>query len=105
LLKAHLFGPVRSTKDAGAESARIHVGLPTSANEPPKRLVAWGKVPLAPGESKTISLALVPQFLSIFNEEEDSWELVPGDYGVFVGGSSRNTPLTGTVRPLGGAGR
>jgi beta-glucosidase len=85
--------------------AQVYVELPSSANDPPKRLVAWEKVPLAPGESKTISLALVPQFLSIVNEEEDSWEIVPGDYGVFVGGSSRNTPLTGTVRSLSGIDR
>ena len=59
-------------------------------------------MPLAPGESKTLSLALEPQFLSIYNAEKDGWELVPGDYQVFVGGSSRNLPLIGTVRPLTG---
>jgi beta-glucosidase len=64
--------------------------------------VAWLRVPLAPGEAKTIRLALEPQFLSIFNAENDGWELVPGEYQVFVGGSSRNTPLTGAVRPVTG---
>ena len=39
-----------------------------------------------------------PQLLSIFNVEKDGWELIPGDYQVLVGGSSRNTPLIGTVR-------
>jgi beta-glucosidase len=87
-------------KRAGAEIAQVYIGLPTSANEPPKRLVAWEKVSLQPGEAKTIRLALEPQFLSIFNVDKDGWELVPGEYQVFVGGSSRNIPLTGTVRPL-----
>lgn len=94
-----------SGKRAGAEIAQVYVGLPPSANEPPKRLVAWEKVPLAPGAAKTITLALNPEYLSIFNVDKDGWELVPGDYQVFVGGSSRDTPLTGTIRPLGGAGR
>jgi beta-glucosidase len=85
---------------AGAEIAQVYVGLPASANEPPKRLVAWEKVRLAPGQSKTVRLALEPQLLSIFNVDNDGWELVPGEYQVFVGGSSRNTPLTAAIRPL-----
>jgi beta-glucosidase len=90
---------------AGAEIAQVYVGLPTSANEPPKRLVAWEKVPLAPGEARTIRLALDPKLLSTFNVEKDGWELVPGDYQVFVGGSSRNAPLVGSVTPLSGTDR
>ena len=81
---------------AGAEIAEVYAGLPASAGEPPKRLVAWDKVDLAPGESKTVTLALDRQYLSIFNVEKDGWELVPGEYKVMVGGSSRDLPLTGT---------
>jgi len=39
-----------------------------------------------------------PRLLSVFRVEKDGWELVPGDYKVFVGGSSRETPLTDSVR-------
>ena len=53
----------------GAEIKEVHVGLPASANEPPKRLVAWEKVRLAPGESKTVTLRLDPTFLSVINEQ------------------------------------
>ena len=84
-------------KRAGAEIAQVYVALPVSANEPPKRFVAWEKMPLAPVESKTVTLALEPRFLSIFNVEKDAWELIPGEYGVLVGGSSRETPITATV--------
>jgi beta-glucosidase len=83
---------------AGAEVAQVYVGLPAEANEPPRRLVAWEKVALAPGETKTVTLRLEPWLLSVFNVEKDGWELVPGDYKVFAGGSSRDTPLTGSVR-------
>ena len=80
---------VRNTgKRAGAEIAQVYAGLPAAAKEPPKRLVAWEKIQLAPGESKTVTLKLEPKFLSIFNEQKDDWELLPGEYRIFVGGSS-----------------
>ena len=90
---------VRNTgKRAGAEIAQVYAGLPAAAQEPPRRLVAWERIPLAPGESKTVTLAIDPKFLSIFNEEKDGWELLAGEYQFFVGGSSRATPLTATVK-------
>ncbi len=81
---------------AGAEIAEVYVGLPASANEPPKRLVAWQRVELAPGESKTVTLEINPHYMSIFDEQKSAWELAPGDYKVMVGGSSRTLPLSGT---------
>jgi beta-glucosidase len=72
--------------------------LPASAQEPPKRLVAWDRIPLAPGQSKTVTLPIDPKFLSIFDEQKEGWELLPGEYQFFVGGSSRSTPLTATVK-------
>jgi beta-glucosidase len=90
---------VRNTgKRAGAEIAQVYAALPSAAQEPPKRLVAWDRIPLAPGESKTVTLAIDPKFLSIFNEQKDGWELLPGEYQFLVGGSSRSTPLTATVK-------
>jgi beta-glucosidase len=90
---------VRNTgKRDGAEIVQVYAGLPASANEPPKRLVAWDKVRLAPGEKKTVTLTIDPKFLSVFNEQKDDWELLPGEYRIFVGGSSRSTPLTAVTR-------
>jgi beta-glucosidase len=90
---------VRNTgKRAGAEIAQVYAGLPSAAQEPPKRLVGWEKIRLAPGESKTVTVPLEPKFLSIFNEQKDDWEVMPGEYKIFVGGSSRSTPLTAVVR-------
>ena len=82
---------------AGAEIVQVYVSLPPSADEPPKRLVAWDKIQLGPGETKVVTLRLDPRFLRIFDVAKDNWELAPGEYKVFVGGSSRNTPLTGTL--------
>ncbi len=90
-------------KVAGAEVAQAYVSLPPTAGEPPKRLVAWEKVPLAAGESKAVTLTIDPLRLSVFNVNRDAWEVPAGDYTILVGGSSRNTPLSETVRI--GAGR
>jgi beta-glucosidase len=82
---------------AGAEIAQAYVTLPRGAGEPFKRLVAWEKIPLAPGESKVVTLPLDPHYLSIFDENKNGWELVPGDYTVQVGGSSRDLPLRASI--------
>jgi beta-glucosidase len=90
---------VRNTgKRAGAEIAQVYAGLPAAADEPPKRLVGWAKIHLAPGESKTVTVKLEPKLLSVFNEAKDDWELLAGDYRIFVGGSSDDTPLSASVR-------
>lgn len=89
---------VRNTgKRSGAEVAEVYAALPPAANEP-RRLVAWEKVPLSPGQSKTVTVRLDPKFLSIFNEQKDEWELLPGEYRIFVGGTFRQTPLTASVK-------
>ncbi len=82
---------------AGAEVAQVYATLPSSAGEPFKRLVGWQKVSLAPGESKAVSLAVEPKYLSIFNADKGKWELAPGEYKVLVGGSSQTTPLSQVV--------
>jgi len=83
---------------AGAEIAEVYAALPQAAGEPFKRLVAFRKVWLQPGESKPVTLDLNPHYLSIFNEDRNAWELVPGEYTIQVGGSSRDLPLSGTIR-------
>lgn len=82
---------------AGAEIAQVYAGLPESADEPPKRLVGWSKVKLGPGESKAVQVDVKQQFLSIFDVKQDAWQLVPGKYDFFVGGSSRSLPLMQSV--------
>jgi beta-glucosidase len=85
-------------KRAGAEIAEVYATLPQAAGEPFKRLVAFTKISLDPGESKSVTLDLNPHYLSIFNEDKNGWELVAGEYAVQVGGSSRDLPLRGTFR-------
>jgi beta-glucosidase len=82
---------------AGTEIAQVYAALPASANEPPKRLVGWSRVSLNPGESKDVSVAVEPLFLSIYNVDQHGWQMGPGDYGFMVGGSSQSLPLKASL--------
>jgi beta-glucosidase len=78
---------------AGSEIAEVYAALPASAAEPPKRLVGWSKVKLDPGESKNVTIEIDPWYLSIFDVNNDAWQLPAGEYTFLVGPSSRNLPL------------
>jgi beta-glucosidase len=92
------FSVKNSGKRAGKEIVQVYATLPASAGEPPKRLIAWQKVDLAAGESKTVNLTIDPLYLSIFDEGKDAFELTGGDYKIWAGGSSRSLPLSQSVR-------
>jgi len=83
---------------SGSEVAEVHAALPASAGEPPKRLIGWSKVKLAAGESKEVALSVDPLFLSVFDEAKNGWQLVPGEYTIFAGGSSRDLPLQAKIQ-------
>ncbi len=82
----------------GVEVAQVYASLPASTGEPPKRLVAWQPVNLAPGESKTLTLAVPELHLSIFDVQRNQWQLVAGDYTIRVGGSSDRLPLSSVIK-------
>ena len=82
---------------AGAEVAEVYASLPAAAAEPPKRLVGFSKVKLNVGESKDVAVDVDAKYLSIFNVEHNEWQLLPGDYGFMVGGSSQSLPLKGSI--------
>jgi beta-glucosidase len=89
---------VRNTgSQAGTEIAQVYVALPATAKEDYKRMVAWQRVKLAPGESKEVTLKLDPLYLSVFNTDNNAWQLLPGEYRVLAGASSQQTPLTATL--------
>ena len=89
---------VRNTgQREGTEIAEVYVALPAAAKENYKRLSAWQRVKLAPGESKEVTLTLNPLTLSVFNTDQNGWQLLPGDYNVVAGPSSNDTPLKATL--------
>jgi beta-glucosidase len=44
-----------------------------------------------------VTLLLDPLYLSIFNADKDAWELVPAEYIIQAGASSRDLPLRGSM--------
>ncbi len=86
---------------AGAEVAQVYLGLPASTGEPPRRLAGWAKVELKPGETREVTVPLDPNAashpLSYWNVNMNGWEIASGDYQVYVGASSRDIRLNGTM--------
>jgi beta-glucosidase len=78
----------------GVEIAQIYASLPDSSGEPPKRLVGWSRIALKAGESGTVTVAIDPKYLSVYDEAIDGWKLLPGSYTFRVGGSSASLDLT-----------
>ncbi len=85
-------------KRAGAEIAQVYATIPEAAGEPFKRLVGWQRIELAPGESKAVTIAVDPRVISVFDEQKNSWRLVPGAYKIYVGPSSSQTLLNTAIQ-------
>jgi beta-glucosidase len=81
---------------AGAEIAEVYATLPQSADEPWKRLIAYKKVELAPGESKTVTMDVDPTYESIWDVAAKRWTRPSGEYKVMAGPSSSELPLEAT---------
>jgi beta-glucosidase len=88
-------------KVAGAEVPQVYLGFPSAAGEPPKRLVAFRKVWLKPGEKKKIQLTIDPAAtnhpVSIFDLATQTWKTIDGSYKVLVGNSSANITLSNAI--------
>jgi beta-glucosidase len=88
---------------AGAEVAQVYLGLPASTNEPPKRLVGWGKLLLSPGASAGVTIEVDQNDsshpMSYWDTGSSSWTVAPGVYTVYLGNSEAASSLTtvGTI--------
>ncbi|MGA8660615.1 MAG: glycoside hydrolase family 3 C-terminal domain-containing protein [Chthoniobacterales bacterium] len=92
------FTVTNTGKVAGAEIAELYVGQENPPiSRPIKELKGFEKVFLEPGQSKTVTLGLNQRSFAYFNTATEKWDALPGTYKVLVGGSSQNTPLSGTV--------
>ena len=88
-------GPV-----AGAEVVQVYLGIPV-AGQPPKRLVAFEKVALDPGQSRELTLTIDPAAthhpLGVWDCAAHDFVVKPGTYTVYLGTSSEDTPFVATV--------
>jgi beta-glucosidase len=83
---------------AGSQVVQLYVGSPASAKEPPRRLEAYTKVALAPGQSRRVTLTVPVSSLASWDNPDSGWVLHHGTYRIYVGDSSRSLPLQAQVR-------
>ncbi len=83
---------------AGADVAQLYLGMPASTGEPPRKLVAFQRVALAPGQSQVVHFTITPRDEWWWGQS--GWTETAGAYQVYVGDSSAlvNLPLTASYR-------
>ncbi|MEO0981275.1 MAG: glycoside hydrolase family 3 C-terminal domain-containing protein [Pseudomonadota bacterium] len=86
---------VRNDGDVPAdEIVQLYVGFPGSLVERPEKLLrGFGRVTLAPGETKTTRFFVPDADLAYWDEVSRDWRLEPGVHRILVGGSSRAEDL------------
>ncbi|KAI1778099.1 glycoside hydrolase family 3 protein [Hypoxylon cercidicola] len=88
---------VRNVGDVdGAEVAQLYVAIP-GEEVPARQLRGFAKPFVNASNEAVVSFDLTRRDLSIWDVDAQMWRLQTGDYGVFVGGSSRDLPLQGTL--------
>lgn len=89
---------VRNTGSrSGEEIAEVYAALPASAGEPPRRLVGWQKLTLAPGEVKRAEVRVPRECLQLWDEAGKRWMVPKGRMTLLAGPNSRELPLTAAV--------
>jgi beta-glucosidase len=85
-------------KVAGSEVAQLYLSDPAASGEPPRQLVGYQRVSLAPGASARVSFRVTPQHESWWSDSANGWTQTAGQYKVYVGDSSAlaNLPLRGS---------
>ncbi|KAI1085559.1 glycoside hydrolase family 3 protein [Whalleya microplaca] len=79
---------------AGAEVAQLYLGIP---NSPPKQLRGFEKIPLSPEESGEVSFQLTRRDFSVWDVVAQEWIVQKGEYSIYMGASSRDIKLTGSI--------
>ena len=91
---------------AGAEVVQLYVGYPDSSVERAEReLKGFAKVSLEPGETKTVDISVPVDSLAYYDVAKSAWMLEALEHVVHIGTSSRDLPLSTTLRVAGGMAR
>ena len=82
----------------GAEIVQVYIAKPgAEIFRPAQELKAFARVPLAAGESRTVTLPLDDKAFRYWNTRTDCWEVEGGRYEVRVGASSADIRLMANV--------
>jgi beta-glucosidase len=81
----------------GEEVVQLYVGFPGSkVDRPVKLLRGFEKVPLAPGETRCVTIPLAVKDLAYYDPAAKAWVVERMEYPVYVGPSSRPADLLAT---------
>ena len=84
----------------GSDVPQLYLGLPSPGRgvvQPPRELKGFRRIVLRPGRSTRVRFPLDTRSFSYWNTAANRWAIAPGCYGVFVGRSSRDLPLRGSI--------
>ena len=84
-------GPV-----AGKDVVQLY--LTSRPGGPARRLLAFEKVSLAPGESRTVTLTADPRLLADFDTKKNAWTITPGSYRVGIGSDAGTMKINGKAQ-------
>jgi beta-glucosidase len=82
---------------SGADVAQLYVDDPAASGQPPLQLEGFQRVSLAAGASTTVTFDMTQQNLQYWNSSSNAFTTSTGNYGIEVGDSSSNLPLSGTL--------
>ena len=83
---------------AGSEIVQLYVhDAECSVPRPEKELAAFGKVALEAGETKTVTMSLKRSELAFYDVTCSDWMIEAGEFAVWVGASSADIRLRGSL--------
>ena len=90
------FTVTNDSKRDGKDAPQVYVK--SLAGQPALRLIAFDKLSLKAGESRTVTLPVDPRLLAHFDVKAHGWSLAAGDYEVAVGHAASDLSLSATAR-------
>lgn len=88
------------TKWSGKEVVQVYVSCPQDGIEKEyRRLCGFAKTKLlAPGESEQVCIKISAKNMASFCEEKNAWLMEAGNYGLWIGNSSRDLTIFGMLQ-------
>jgi beta-glucosidase len=88
----------------GSQVVQLYADIPGTAAvpEPPHQLASFAKLTLRPHETRRVVLHVSTRSFAHWDTAANAWSTPDGSYGISIGTSSADLPLTATVRVAGG---
>ena len=88
-----------SGKMTGSESVQLYIAPPDCRfSRPPQELKGFQKCRIARGKSKKMSFTLDFRSFACYDPDAEKWVVVPGEYEIRVGSSSRDIRMIGKIK-------